>query len=148
MVGGKWWWWCFEEGGGLFLGLKKEHQCNTSENRVVFLFIFSLLFSLANMVHQLGPLEENVLAHISYQIVHALAYLRRHLKRVHRDIKPSNVLINSQGKKTWHSVCCLIFFLFFGGGERSNAVGQCSSGRGPSDEFSFFLFLWTPPQVW
>ena len=85
--------------GGLFLGLKKEHQCNTSENRVVFLFIFSLLFSLANMVHQLGPLEENVLAHISYQIVHALAYLRRHLKRVHRDIKPSNVLINSQGKK-------------------------------------------------
>ena len=82
------------------------------------------------MVHQLGPLEENVLAHISYQIVHALAYLRRHLKRVHRDIKPSNVLINSQGKKTWHSVCCFIFF-----------VDRLTN-------YLFFLFLWTPSQVW
>ena len=70
------------------------------------------------MVHQLGPLEENVLAHISYQIVHALAYLRRHLKRVHRDIKPSNVLINSQGKKMWHSVCFFDFlFVFWWRGE-------------------------------
>ena len=76
-----------------------SHVCwslNLFQN--LFFFCFCL-FSLANMVHQLGPLEENVLAHITYQIVFALAYLRRHLKRVHRDIKPSNVLINSQGKK-------------------------------------------------
>ena len=53
--------------------------------------------SLANMTHQLGPIEEPVLAHIAFQIVFGLAYLKRTLKRVHRDIKPSNVLINSQG---------------------------------------------------
>ena len=57
-------------------------------NRTIVLsFLILLLISLANMVHQLGPLEENVLAHISYQIVSALAYLRKYLKRVHRDIK-------------------------------------------------------------
>jgi mitogen-activated protein kinase kinase 1 len=37
------------------------------------------------------------LAHVSFQILYGLAYLKRQ-KRVHRDIKPSNLLINSAGE--------------------------------------------------
>lgn len=53
--------------------------------------------SLANLVHQLGPIPEEVLASIVFQVLWALGYLH-HEKRVHRDIKPSNILINSQGE--------------------------------------------------
>lgn len=53
--------------------------------------------SLANVVAQAGALPEDALAHISYQILYGLAYLKLH-KRVHRDIKPSNLLMNSSGE--------------------------------------------------
>lgn len=53
--------------------------------------------SLANVLSQLGPIPEDVLAHIAYQILWGLAYLK-HEKRVHRDVKPSNILINSKGE--------------------------------------------------
>ena len=39
--------------------------------------------SLANVVHQVGAIPENVLASIAYQILWGLAYLY-HEKRVHR----------------------------------------------------------------
>ena len=75
--------------------------------------------SLANMVHQLGPLDEPVLAHIAFQIVFALAYLKRTLRRVHRDIKPSNVLINSQG---------LVKLSDFGlSAELQNSIAMCAT---------------------
>lgn len=53
--------------------------------------------SLANVLSQVGPIPENILACIAYQILWGLAYLY-HEKRVHRDIKPSNLLINSNGE--------------------------------------------------
>ena len=53
--------------------------------------------SLANVLSQVGPVPESVLASIAYQILWGLAYLK-HEKRVHRDIKPSNLLINSLGQ--------------------------------------------------
>jgi serine/threonine protein kinase len=53
--------------------------------------------SLANVLNQVGPIPEKVLASIAYQILWGLAYLK-HEKRVHRDMKPSNLLINSQGE--------------------------------------------------
>lgn len=53
--------------------------------------------SLANVLNQVGPIPERVLASIAYQILWGLAYLK-HEKRVHRDMKPSNLLINSQGE--------------------------------------------------
>lgn len=53
--------------------------------------------SLANVLNQVGPIPEQVLANIAYQILWGLAYLK-HEKRVHRDVKPSNLLINSQGE--------------------------------------------------
>ena len=53
--------------------------------------------SLANVLHQVGPIPERVLASIAYQILWGLAYLK-HEKRVHRDLKPSNLLINSLGE--------------------------------------------------
>ena len=46
---------------------------------------------------QAGALPEEALAHVSFQILYGLAYLKRQ-KRVHRDIKPSNLLINSAGE--------------------------------------------------
>lgn len=53
--------------------------------------------SLANVLEQVGPIPENVLASMAYQILWGLAYLK-HDKRVHRDLKPSNLLINSRGE--------------------------------------------------
>lgn len=53
--------------------------------------------SLANVLDQVGPIPERVLASIAYQILWGLAYLK-HDKRVHRDLKPSNLLINSHGE--------------------------------------------------
>ena len=53
--------------------------------------------SLANLVDQLGPIPEEVMANMAFQVLWGLAYLH-HEKRVHRDIKPSNILINSQGE--------------------------------------------------
>ena len=100
--------------------------------------------SLANMVHQLGPLEENVLAHISYQVVYALAYLRKHLKRVHRDIKPSNVLINSKG---------LVKLSDFGlSAELQNSIAMCATFVGTfkymSPERIKNLSYGQPADVW
>ena len=53
--------------------------------------------SLANVLNQVGPIPERVLASMAYQILWGLAYLK-HDKRVHRDMKPSNLLINSLGE--------------------------------------------------
>ena len=53
--------------------------------------------SLANVLSQVGPIPEKVLASIAFQILWGLAYLK-HEKKVHRDVKPSNLLINSNGE--------------------------------------------------
>ncbi len=53
--------------------------------------------SLANVLDQVGPIPESVLASMAFQILWGLAYLK-HDKRVHRDLKPSNLLINSKGE--------------------------------------------------
>jgi serine/threonine protein kinase len=53
--------------------------------------------SLANVISQVGPIPERVLASIAFQILWGLAYLK-HEKKVHRDVKPSNLLINSNGE--------------------------------------------------
>lgn len=53
--------------------------------------------SLANVLDQVGPIPEQPLAGIAYQILWGLAYLK-HDKKVHRDVKPSNLLINSKGE--------------------------------------------------
>lgn len=53
--------------------------------------------SLANVLEQVGPIPESVLANMAFQILWGLAYLK-HDKRVHRDLKPSNLLINSKGE--------------------------------------------------
>eukprot|EP00752_Nemacystus_decipiens_P005646 g5109.t1 len=52
--------------------------------------------SLLNVLQQVGAIPESALSSVAYQVLLALAYLRRE-KRVHRDIKPSNLLINSHG---------------------------------------------------
>lgn len=53
--------------------------------------------SLANVLEQVGPIPESVLANMAFQILWGLAYMK-HDKRVHRDLKPSNLLINSAGE--------------------------------------------------
>ena len=68
--------------------------------------------SLANVLTQVGPLPEKILACITFQVLWGLAYMKCE-KRVHRDIKPSNLLINSQGfcLSVFLSVCFYLFFL-------------------------------------
>ena len=52
--------------------------------------------SLANVVDQVGPVPEAVIANMAFQMLAGLNYMKKH-KRVHRDIKPENLLINSDG---------------------------------------------------
>ncbi|CAN0115129.1 unnamed protein product, partial [Hapterophycus canaliculatus] len=58
--------------------------------------------SLLNVLQQVlfgaavGAIPERALSSMAYQVLLALAYLKRE-RRVHRDIKPSNLLINSEG---------------------------------------------------
>lgn len=44
-----------------------------------------------------GPLHENVIGHIAFQVLTGLEYLHKKKKIVHRDIKPSNLLLSSEG---------------------------------------------------
>eukprot|EP00276_Gloeochaete_wittrockiana_P021902 CAMPEP_0184349714 /NCGR_PEP_ID=MMETSP1089-20130417/36429_1 /TAXON_ID=38269 ORGANISM="Gloeochaete wittrockiana, Strain SAG46.84" /NCGR_SAMPLE_ID=MMETSP1089 /ASSEMBLY_ACC=CAM_ASM_000445 /LENGTH=390 /DNA_ID=CAMNT_0026682131 /DNA_START=39 /DNA_END=1211 /DNA_ORIENTATION=+ len=54
--------------------------------------------SLLDLVKMNGPIPENMLAHITIQILKGLAYLHKEKHIIHRDIKPSNFLINSRGQ--------------------------------------------------
>jgi mitogen-activated protein kinase kinase 1 len=53
--------------------------------------------SLGNVLEQVGPVPEAVLANMTFEVLWGLAYLKRE-HRIHRDIKPQNILINSQGQ--------------------------------------------------
>jgi len=53
--------------------------------------------SLWNVLEQVGPIPERILANMTYQVLWGLCYLK-HEKRIHRDIKPQNILINSRGQ--------------------------------------------------
>lgn len=53
--------------------------------------------SLGNVLEQVGPVNEAVLANMTFQILWGLGYLK-HERRIHRDIKPQNILINSKGQ--------------------------------------------------
>jgi serine/threonine protein kinase len=53
--------------------------------------------SLTTLIQSKGPMPEQVLAAMAFQVLWALAYLRVE-KRLHRDLKPSNILVNSQGQ--------------------------------------------------
>ena len=44
-----------------------------------------------------GPLPENVIGHIAFQVLSGLEYLHKKKKIIHRDIKPSNLLLSSEG---------------------------------------------------
>lgn len=44
-----------------------------------------------------GPLAEDVIGHIAFQVLTGLEYLHKKKKIVHRDIKPSNLLLSSEG---------------------------------------------------
>ena len=52
--------------------------------------------SLSNVVQQVGPVPERVIANMAFQMLAGLAYMKKET-RVHRDIKPENLLINSEG---------------------------------------------------
>lgn len=42
-------------------------------------------------------IPESILAKITVATVHALNYLKEHLKIIHRDVKPSNILLHQRG---------------------------------------------------
>ena len=44
-----------------------------------------------------GPLQEDIIGHIAFQVLTGLQYLHNKKKIVHRDIKPSNLLLSSEG---------------------------------------------------
>lgn len=53
--------------------------------------------SLDALLAARGPLPEEVLAAVAYQVLWGLAYLR-HEREFHRDIKPQNILVNRDGE--------------------------------------------------
>merc|ERR1711990_648573 len=52
--------------------------------------------SLHDVIRKHGRIPERILAHVTYQILWGLAYLKFE-NRFHRDIKPANILCNSRG---------------------------------------------------
>lgn len=44
-----------------------------------------------------GPLSEDIIGHIAFQVLTGLEYLHKTKKIIHRDIKPSNLLLSSEG---------------------------------------------------
>lgn len=67
------------------------------EGEVAVTLEFMDIGGLDSLLEKAGPVPENVLACIAFQVLWGLAYLK-HEKRVHRDIKPPNILINSLGQ--------------------------------------------------
>lgn len=53
--------------------------------------------TLQSALQTLGPIQEDVLGHIAFQVLTGLEYLHKTKKIVHRDIKPSNLLLSSEG---------------------------------------------------
>lgn len=53
--------------------------------------------SLSHVLTQVGPMPEDAIAAIGYQVLWGLAYMK-HEKRLHRDLKPSNLLLASDGR--------------------------------------------------
>ena len=53
--------------------------------------------TLQSALQTLGPIPEDVLGHIAFQVLTGLEYLHKTKKIVHRDIKPSNLLLSSEG---------------------------------------------------
>lgn len=47
--------------------------------------------------HKKQRIPESILAKITVATVHALNYLKEHLKIIHRDVKPSNILLHKRG---------------------------------------------------
>jgi mitogen-activated protein kinase kinase 1 len=66
------------------------------EGKLHLLLEFMDLGNLNKILLKRGPIPEDVLACIAFQVLWALSYLR-YEGRVHRDIKPQNILVNSQG---------------------------------------------------
>jgi serine/threonine protein kinase len=100
--------------------------------------------SLQNVLHQVGPMPEWVLANMTYQILWGLAYMK-HDRRVHRDIKPSNLLINSLGE---------VKVTDFGiSAELQNSIAMCgtfvgtfkymSPERIKSEKYSYSSDIWS-----
>lgn len=54
--------------------------------------------SLKDIYEMVGPIDEAVLALITYQVLLGLRYLHKDRHVIHRDIKPSNVLMNKHGE--------------------------------------------------
>lgn len=82
-------------------GLKHKHivqYIGTSvvENRLYLLLEYVPGGSLHNMLTEFGPLQEEVIAHYTRQILKGLQYLHRK-NIVHRDIKGANILITITG---------------------------------------------------
>lgn len=63
--------------------------------------------SLANVVHQVGAVPENVLASIAYQILWGLAYLY-HEKRVHRYRRRSRRIGKDSRQQFSYLICFLL----------------------------------------
>jgi serine/threonine protein kinase len=53
--------------------------------------------TLQSALEYSGPLPEDVIGHIAFQVLTGLEYLHKKKKIVHRDIKPSNLLLSSEG---------------------------------------------------
>ncbi|CAM9129899.1 unnamed protein product [Scytosiphon promiscuus] len=100
--------------------------------------------SLLNVLQQVGAIPERVLSSMAYQVLLALAYLKRE-KRVHRDIKPSNLLINGEGivKVTDFGVSAGLQSSFAMCGSFVGTFKYMSPERMKSEKYSYSSDIWS-----
>ena len=67
------------------------------QGKIYVVLEYMNLGSLDAVIAQRGPIPEDILAAMAYQILWGLSYLK-HERRLHRDIKPQNILLNSEGE--------------------------------------------------
>jgi mitogen-activated protein kinase kinase 1 len=77
--------------------LIKFHGAFFKDSAISICLEYMDLGSLHDVINKFGKIPERVLAHVTYQILWGLAYLK-YENRFHRDIKPANILANSLGQ--------------------------------------------------
>lgn len=69
-----------------------------SEMHISLALEYMDLGSLLDVMHVVGPIPEDILGQVAFNVLNGLVYLHDEWNMIHRDLKPSNILLNTQGQ--------------------------------------------------